>query len=241
MYGKIRDIYHLHNSYFDVSFFLQERVFFLTGIALGMAIHFKIYPIIFTLPLYSALSAFNGRTNDGDTIANYVRSLFEFNRARVRLVLGKYKYRRKFLMIIHLKDVFRGAIDTSEKYISLPPLGFIHLHPDWISTNTSWILYQCVIFHYRNLSYLRFFDGTLLWFIWMGLFRRVVSSPLDSSRHAAQLFSVFLYALPHCRRWWHWHQFTDISSPAFITACYCKGIENELRTSSLHLSLFIII
>ena len=67
--------------------FSQERVYFLTGIALGMAIHFKIYPIIFTLPLYSALTAPNRRTGE-DTIGSYFRSLFDFNRARVRLVLG---------------------------------------------------------------------------------------------------------------------------------------------------------
>ena len=44
-------------------------MFFLTGIALGMAIHFKIYPIIFTLPLYSALSGPTSQNgNSGDTL-----------------------------------------------------------------------------------------------------------------------------------------------------------------------------
>ena len=68
-------------------------MFFLTGIALGMAIHFKIYPIIFTLPLYSALmgpTSQNGNSGD-TTITNYIRSLFDFNRARTRLVLGKWQ------------------------------------------------------------------------------------------------------------------------------------------------------
>ena len=69
-------------------------MFFLTGIALGMAIHFKIYPIIFTLPLYSALmgppTSQNGNSSD-TTITNYIRSLFDFNRARTRLVLGKWQ------------------------------------------------------------------------------------------------------------------------------------------------------
>ena len=63
-------------------------MFFLTGIALGMAIHFKIYPIIFSLPLYSALRG-PSSTSTVDTIGNYIRSLFDFNQARIRLVLGK--------------------------------------------------------------------------------------------------------------------------------------------------------
>ena len=58
----------------------------MTGIALGMAIHFKVYPILFCLPLYSALSGHSGE----DTIANYARSLLQFNRAKMRLVLGKW-------------------------------------------------------------------------------------------------------------------------------------------------------
>ena len=53
-----------------------------------MAIHFKIYPIIFSLPLYSALRG-PSSTSTVDTIGNYIRSLFDFNQARIRLVLGK--------------------------------------------------------------------------------------------------------------------------------------------------------
>ena len=83
----------------------QERVFFLTGIALGMAIHFKIYPIIFTLPLYSALmgpTSQNGHS--GDTITNYIRSLFDFNRARTRLVLGTYQENVRNMFIDFYKN-----------------------------------------------------------------------------------------------------------------------------------------
>lgn len=55
----------------------KERVFFLTGIALGLAIHFKIYPIIFSLPMYLALTDQTG-----------IRGLFQINSARFRLVTG---------------------------------------------------------------------------------------------------------------------------------------------------------
>ena len=57
--------------------FYHERLFLLTGIALGLAIHFKIYPIIFSLPMYLALTEKSG-----------LGGLFEINKARFRLVLG---------------------------------------------------------------------------------------------------------------------------------------------------------
>ena len=61
-------------------FLYQEKVFVLTGIALGTAIHFKMYPIIYSLPMYMAL-------NDGKPQGIWGR-LLQVNAARVRLVLG---------------------------------------------------------------------------------------------------------------------------------------------------------
>jgi len=55
----------------------RERIFLLTGISLGLAIHFKIFPIIFSLPMYLALTDYSG-----------IRGLFHINKARLRLVIG---------------------------------------------------------------------------------------------------------------------------------------------------------
>ena len=53
----------------------HKRVFFLTGVFYGLAIHFKIYPIIYCLSLYVPLTHGSG-----------LLSLFSVNTARVRLV-----------------------------------------------------------------------------------------------------------------------------------------------------------
>jgi len=55
----------------------RERIFLLTGISLGLAIHFKIFPFLFSLPMYVALTDYSG-----------LRGLFHINKARFRLVLG---------------------------------------------------------------------------------------------------------------------------------------------------------
>ena len=55
----------------------RERIFLLTGISLGLAIHFKIFPFLFSLPMYVALTDYAG-----------LRGLFHINKARFRLVLG---------------------------------------------------------------------------------------------------------------------------------------------------------
>ena len=74
----------MHNYYqpsnINTSLILQERVYFLSGIALGMAVHFKIYPIMYSLPMYMALSDYKS--------PSWFVNRFWPNSARVRLVLG---------------------------------------------------------------------------------------------------------------------------------------------------------
>ena len=55
-------------------------MYFLSGIALGMAVHFKIYPIMYSLPMYMALSDYKS--------PSWFVNRFWPNSARVRLVLG---------------------------------------------------------------------------------------------------------------------------------------------------------
>lgn len=66
----------------------QEGLFLLSGAALGAAVHFKLYPIVYALPLYSsAVAEHTFRTGSGQS-SSYVAGLLRLNRARLRLVLG---------------------------------------------------------------------------------------------------------------------------------------------------------
>ena len=55
----------------------QQKVFILTGMVYGLAIHLKIYPVIYCLTLYLPLTNRTG-----------LRSLLDINLARLRLVLS---------------------------------------------------------------------------------------------------------------------------------------------------------
>lgn len=55
----------------------KERIFFLAGICLGTSIHFKIYPIVFSLPMYLALTEKRG-----------IMGMLQLNSARIRLVIS---------------------------------------------------------------------------------------------------------------------------------------------------------
>ena len=57
--------------------FYRERVFVLAGLAHGLAIHFKIYPIIYSLAYFLSMSEKKG-----------VRNLFDVTASRFRFVLG---------------------------------------------------------------------------------------------------------------------------------------------------------
>ncbi len=58
-------------------FLFRERVFVLSGLAFGLAIHFKVYPIIYSLSFYVALTDKKG-----------ISSLFDINLARIRFIVG---------------------------------------------------------------------------------------------------------------------------------------------------------
>ncbi len=89
----------------------RERVFVLAGCAFGLAIHFKIYPIIYSVSFFLALSDADGW-----------RNLFEINMARIRFVIGTvftlafltlmfyYQYGDEFLDETYLYHITRKDI-----------------------------------------------------------------------------------------------------------------------------------
>ena len=159
-----------------------------------MAIHFKIYPIIFSLPLYSALRG-PSSTSTVDTIGSYIRSLFDFNQARIRLVLGKEQL-TLFLLLNWWKI--------------LDSINSIYWPNNWF-------------FYFRNLFDVHHFDQHMLSRLWMGVPWRVLFAPFNAPWYATQLFSLFLHALPHCGRRWYRNKLTDLRSSAITTSCYFKG------------------
>jgi phosphatidylinositol glycan class M len=68
----------------------QQKVFILTGLVYGLAIHLKIYPLVFCLSLYIPLThRFVRRQREGGDSCfcrSGFKSLFDLNTARVRLV-----------------------------------------------------------------------------------------------------------------------------------------------------------
>ena len=62
----------------------QRKRYFATGLMLGISIHFKMYPVIFSLPLYTALQDERMRK----TTSNWVTKQLMPNSARIRLVIG---------------------------------------------------------------------------------------------------------------------------------------------------------
>ena len=160
-----------------------------------MAIHFKIYPIIFSLPLYSALRG-PSSTSTIDTIGSYIRSLFDFNQARIRLVLGKEQ-----LALFLLLDWWK----------------FFLFHRFNVLTQHS------ILFHFRNLFDIHHFDQHMLSRLWMGVPWRVLLASFNAPWYATQLFRVFLHALPHCGRRWYRNKLTYLRSSALTTSCYFKG------------------
>ena len=96
----------------------QQKVFILTGLVYGLAIHMKIYPIIFCLTLFLPLTKGSGW-----------RSVFEVNTPRLRLVtstiltltlltLGFYNmYGEEFLEHTYFYHVTRKDIRHNFRYV----------------------------------------------------------------------------------------------------------------------------
>ena len=63
-----------------IVYLYQRNRYFLTGIMLGLSIHFKIYPIVFSLPLYTALSDKKRQ--------NWLVNKLMPNPAKIQLVIG---------------------------------------------------------------------------------------------------------------------------------------------------------
>jgi phosphatidylinositol glycan class M len=135
----------------------KERIFFLTGICLGTAIHFKMYPIIFSLPLFLALSERRG-----------VKRLFHVNEARVRLVLGTVltlgiltvvsylKYGHQFVQEAHLHHITRR--DTRHNFSVYFYMLYLTVEDDDVGINLIAFLPQVVLLLSLTKKFAQFED-----------------------------------------------------------------------------------
>ena len=125
-------------------FLYKERVFFLAGMFLGLAIHFKLYPIIFSLPMFLALTEKKG-----------VSGLFVINVARFRLVtgtvltlailtgIGYYLYGMEFIQEAYLHHLSRR--DTRHNFSVYFYMLYLTVEDDDVGLNLISFLPQVIL------------------------------------------------------------------------------------------------